>query len=207
MTVALDTGVSAVAINREHQACETTYQHALAHAFEAGRLLLEVKAELRHGEWLPWLQDNVEFSEKQAQRYMQLASHRAELEAANPTCVSDLGVAAALKQIAKPRETPVDVAGALQGLAGPSTDERTTTERLDQARERLRDDATVEWTMQQIRKRHRAIELLEAASEKIGAAAAGNLSTVAISELLRDGAIDARRAAAALEDLAFTFER
>lgn len=63
-------------------AAEITEAHALAtkyadqaieHAKRAGQLLLEVKAQLPHGEFLPWLAENVSVSERQAQRYMRAA--------------------------------------------------------------------------------------------------------------------------------------
>lgn len=38
--------------------------------YEIGRRLIEAKAQLEHGEWLPWLRSEVEFSEASAQRYM-----------------------------------------------------------------------------------------------------------------------------------------
>lgn len=203
MTVAVDTRTLASAINDEHRSCETSYRHALAHAFEAGRMLLEVKSTMDHGEWLPWLEASVEFSEKQAQRYMQLASHREELEQANPTCMSDLGVAAALKQIARPREPRVDVAEAMRELGG----DQISAERLDSARDRLRAESAARWTIQQTRRRHRALELIETTQSKLSEAASGGLSDFSVSELLRGAATDARRAATALEELAFSFER
>ena len=40
---------------------------------EIGKRLIEAKAQLQHGEWLPWLRDNVDISEDSAQRYMKIA--------------------------------------------------------------------------------------------------------------------------------------
>ncbi len=37
---------------------------------EIGKRLMEAKAQLKHGEWLPWLSEKVEFSETSAQRFM-----------------------------------------------------------------------------------------------------------------------------------------
>ena len=64
-----------------------------------GQRLLEAKAILPHGEWLPWLTEQVEFSERQAQRFMKLAQ-----EWANPTALSDLGATKALALLALPPE-------------------------------------------------------------------------------------------------------
>ena len=52
---------------------------------EIGRRLNEAKAQLSHGEWLPWLEHQVEFSEASAQRFMRLAR-----EYPNPSPVTDL---------------------------------------------------------------------------------------------------------------------
>ena len=50
-------------------------QTFLKHAIECGRLLIEAKATLPHGAWLPWLEANVSFGARQAQKYMRLADH------------------------------------------------------------------------------------------------------------------------------------
>lgn len=46
---------------------------AMYHAIEAGKLLLEVKASLAHGQFGTWLETNVKVSPRQAQRYMAAA--------------------------------------------------------------------------------------------------------------------------------------
>jgi len=38
-----------------------------------GRGLIEAKAMLSHGKWLPWLNEKVEFSERTARNFMRLA--------------------------------------------------------------------------------------------------------------------------------------
>ena len=64
---------------------------------EIGKRLIEAKAQLKHGEWLPWLSEKVEFSEASAQRFMQLAR-----EYQNPALVRDLGASKALVLLALP---------------------------------------------------------------------------------------------------------
>lgn len=68
-----------------------------------GRGLIEAKALLSHGEWLPWLTERVEFSERQAQRLMRIAR-----EYSNPTLVSDLGARKALQLLALPESERED---------------------------------------------------------------------------------------------------
>ena len=64
-----------------------------------GRCLSEAKQALPHGEWLPWLNERVEFSERTAQNFMRLAR-----EWSNPQALADLGAAKALTLLALPAE-------------------------------------------------------------------------------------------------------
>ena len=64
-----------------------------------GRCLIEAKDMLSHGEWRSWLEEQVEFSERSAQRFMRLAR-----EWSNPTTLSDLGASKALALLALPPE-------------------------------------------------------------------------------------------------------
>ena len=64
-----------------------------------GRCLTEAKQAIPHGEWLPWLNERVEFSERTAQNFMRLAR-----EWSNPQVLADLGAAKALTLLALPAE-------------------------------------------------------------------------------------------------------
>lgn len=64
-----------------------------------GDRLMEAKAVLSHGEWLPWLTERVEFSERTAQNFMRLAR-----EWSNPQALADLGATKALTLLALPPE-------------------------------------------------------------------------------------------------------
>lgn len=66
---------------------------------EIGRRLIEAKDKLSHGDWIPWLEERVEFSERQAQNFMRLAR-----EYPNPQPVADLGARKALALLALPPE-------------------------------------------------------------------------------------------------------
>ena len=83
---------------------EVITEDILRHKSQAGDAILsigaclnEAKAILTHGEWLPWLTEQVEFSERTAQRFMRLAN-----EWTNPTALSDLGASKALSLLAIP---------------------------------------------------------------------------------------------------------
>lgn len=64
-----------------------------------GKGLMEAKAMLSHGEWLPWLEERVEFSEKAAQNFMRIARNYS-----NPQALADLGATKALMLLAVPQE-------------------------------------------------------------------------------------------------------
>ncbi len=64
-----------------------------------GQRLMEAKAMLPHGEWLPWLNERVEFSERSAQNLMRLSR-----EWSNPQALADLGATKALTLLALPPE-------------------------------------------------------------------------------------------------------
>lgn len=64
---------------------------------EIGRRLIRAKELLPHGDWLPWLEQEVEFSERTAQRFMKVAESYS-----NPTPVSDLGLSKALSLLVLP---------------------------------------------------------------------------------------------------------
>ena len=64
-----------------------------------GRCLTEAKEVLPHGEWLPWLTEKVEFSERTAQNFMRLSR-----EWSNPQTLADFGASKALALLALPAE-------------------------------------------------------------------------------------------------------
>ena len=52
-------------------------------AIECGKLLIEQKAKLGHGNWLNWCKANLEFSADTAERYMRLYRKSTELISQN----------------------------------------------------------------------------------------------------------------------------
>lgn len=64
---------------------------------EIGKRLNEAKAQLGHGEWLPWLREKVDISERSAQDFMRLAR-----EYSKSAEIADLGAAKALALLALP---------------------------------------------------------------------------------------------------------
>lgn len=79
--------------------CEILHlkQELARNIVDIGLRLIEAKEMLSHREWLPWLKENVCFSETTAQSYMKVAK-----EFPNPQLVGDLGVRKALTLLALP---------------------------------------------------------------------------------------------------------
>ncbi len=76
-------------IEHEHGLAVNHAQTAIKHAKRAGELLLQVKAGLPHGTFLPWVAANLTISARQAQRYMRAAQGKplpARKIAALPKC-------------------------------------------------------------------------------------------------------------------------
>jgi hypothetical protein len=80
----------AARIRAEHEATATALRRGVEHAMAAGDLLIEAKAQLKHGQWLPWLVEHCAMSERTAQLYIRTAKHRATIEAKIRNGVADL---------------------------------------------------------------------------------------------------------------------
>jgi hypothetical protein len=70
---AVDLKALAEQIEAEHQAGEKATQRGLEHYRAAGEKLLQAKAKVKRGEWLPWLKANIKFPYRTVARYMALA--------------------------------------------------------------------------------------------------------------------------------------
>lgn len=83
-------------IRQAHDDARQAARFSAERALKAGHLLIEAKAALGHGEWLPWLRANLDMSERTAQGYMRLA--RTGLKSAT---VADLGLRATLARVGR----------------------------------------------------------------------------------------------------------
>ena len=78
----------------------TLKRRTMDNILQIGTLLMKAKEQLfRHGQWLHWLQYNVDISVRNAERYMQLAKAYS-----NSTLVSDLTTTKALQLLKIPDE-------------------------------------------------------------------------------------------------------
>jgi hypothetical protein len=72
-------------INRLHRLVTEATQTSLQYSIEIGTMLIEVKKEVKHGEWEPWLCKNCpDISDRTARMYMRFAKpeNAKKLEAA-----------------------------------------------------------------------------------------------------------------------------
>lgn len=191
------------AINAEHRQVTAAAGEALVHARECGRMLAAVKAMLRHGEWLPWLERHFEDSERTAQLYMQLAAGPAQLE--DPQRVAHLSIREAVKQLAKPKPAPrIARSDTISSLSAFDDDEDTEPRAAARADAELRAPA---WSQSHSRRRTRILELLDDARARLEEASADGLAAHAIHELLGAGETKLRQAAGETSQLRFQFER
>jgi hypothetical protein len=79
-------------IKVEHRATDIALKESVEHAMKAGDLLLEAKAQVPHGQWLPWLSDRCEISERTAQLYMRIAKNRSTIETQIRNGVADMSI-------------------------------------------------------------------------------------------------------------------
>jgi hypothetical protein len=87
--------VLAAEIKIAHAGVKSAAKVAAEHAIEAGQALIEAKALLKHGEWLPWLKEHLGFSDRTAQLYMKIVRLGFKSET-----VADLGLQAAANTFA-----------------------------------------------------------------------------------------------------------
>jgi hypothetical protein len=71
-----------------HGEIVTAARTSLDKAIRIGELLAAQKASMKHGQWLPWIKENLPFAEVTAQRYMRCYVRRDELKSVT---VTDLG--------------------------------------------------------------------------------------------------------------------
>ena len=135
---------------------------------EIGKRLIEAKAQLKHGEWLPWLSEKVEFSEASAQRFMQLAR-----EYENPALVRDLGASKALVLLALPASERENFAQEKHVVNGEekSVSEMSKRELEEAIRQRKLAELKAAETARELDRQKEAAAEAEAAAEKAQEAA------------------------------------
>src|SRR4051812_18212064 len=84
-------------INEAHERVEGAIRSGLEFARQAGELLQQAKAQVPHGRWTAWIENNCQISLRTAQGYMRLARRWDELVGTNPQRVALLSLREALR--------------------------------------------------------------------------------------------------------------
>jgi hypothetical protein len=63
-----------------HGEIENAARTSLKNAVRIGKLLGGIKSTLPHGQWLPWVENNLPFTPRTAQNYIRIFEHRAEIK-------------------------------------------------------------------------------------------------------------------------------
>jgi Protein of unknown function (DUF3102) len=95
--------VLAADIRAAHAGVLDAAKTAAERSIEAGRALIEAKALVRHGQWLPWLKEHCQLSERSAQLYMKIATLGLPAEV-----IADIGLKAATDVITTIRDPSYD---------------------------------------------------------------------------------------------------
>ena len=112
-----------------------------------GNCLMEAKAQLQHGEWLSWLADNLNLSERSAQELMRIARN-----CSNPRALADLGKKKVLSILTLPpaeRELFLDGDYVPEG-ADKSVSDMTTRELQQVIKERDDTQEQLEYTQSKL---------------------------------------------------------
>ena len=88
-------------INKEHHLCDESLKAGLEHAMSAGKLLIRAKEQMKHGDWLNWLKENCECSERTAQAYMRVVRLLPTLPEGKAQRVADLSFREVIKEIGR----------------------------------------------------------------------------------------------------------
>ncbi len=88
------------AINTEHGHVETYKHSTIQHAIRCGELLLEMKQRVGHGNWLAWVKEHFEASERTARNYMEIAKSAAVADLKDDTTMRS-----ALRALASPSQS------------------------------------------------------------------------------------------------------
>jgi hypothetical protein len=91
-------------INNHHRRVQTLANSSIEYALKCGQALVDAKAQLSHGEWIPWLRDNCPgISPRQAQKYKRIAENWIGIQAKREINPEDIAsVEGTLSLIAEP---------------------------------------------------------------------------------------------------------
>jgi len=128
-------------INRLHRSICNHATSALLEAIQAGELLNRRKEKCLHGEWIPWLKANVEFSETTARVYIRCYENKKSLNQQRAAGLSTSSIRQALELIGIDEEEKPEGAknsGATNGSSSHSSNPPRARSKRETREHRLR---------------------------------------------------------------------
>ena len=156
----------AAEINLLHEAAEQHATLAVVYAARCGEKLLHAKAVLGHGQWLPWLAEHCHVKERQARKYMTLASEMPELLEPNRHSSADLlGINHAIALLTADEEIKAEVQARID--AGESVTVKEIEALKREAQQERETRQLLAKKLEQAHRQNQTLDLnLQAASER-----------------------------------------
>jgi hypothetical protein len=191
-------------INAEHGHVETHKRNTIRHATRCGEMLLEMKQRVGHGNWLAWIEEHFEASERTARNYMELAKSAAVADLSDDTTMRS-----ALRTLSSRAESK---ASKLESKATQATSAPSNGHIPIEDEERVTDAEVLEVPRAGLGKAHRrtwaSVPARLTTIQRAFSEAAGNqLDDHRASEALYEASREARQAAVDLEQLAAALEQ
>ncbi len=191
-------------INTEHGHVEAYKHNTIQHAIRCGELLLEMKQRVGHGNWLAWVEEHFEASERTARNYMEIAKSAAVADLKDDTTMrSALRALASPSQPKAPKLEAADAQASLvlaNGRIPIGNDERTPdAEVVEKPRAGLGKTHQRAWASVPAR--------LSTIQRAFSEAAGSQLDDHRASEALYEASREAHQAAIDLEQLAAALEK
>jgi hypothetical protein len=194
-------------INAEHGHVERYKRNTIRHAIRCGELLLEMKQRVGHGNWLAWVDEHFEASERTARNYMEIAKSAAVADLSEDTTMRSALRALAPRSESSSKAPPLEPKEANTGLAlanghAPVEDERhivAEAEVVEEPRAGLAKAHRRTWASLPAR--------LTTIRRAFSEAAGDQLDDQRASEALYEASREAHQAASDLEQLAAALQR
>lgn len=156
-------GELAATVNDEYALMTGDMTRAVKRAIRIGELLTEAKSEVAHGEWIPWVRDNLVFNERQAQKFIRINTNQSAHLIKDARTINE-----AVALLAEPKEEePADESDVQTSAAPSSPDPADIAPVLDDEPE-YRNDPALEQELRKTRATSQQyVEKIASAAEAI----------------------------------------
>ncbi len=193
-------------INTEHGHVERYKRSTIKHAIRCGELLLEMKQRVGHGNWLAWVEEHFEASERTARNYMEIAKSAAAADLSDATTMRSALRALASRSEAS-RAPKLEPKGAHTGLALANGHIPTEDERQHIAEAEVKEEPRAGLAKAHRRTWASLPARLTIIRRAFSEAAGNQLDDQRASEALYEASREAHQAAIDLEQLAAALQK